>query len=156
MPETPYLEVTIGGQKAELEGIKEFPLTINYKLEDPDNFQTKTSSEAFNVKLPGTLQNERIANSYHNPSVEDNSPGQVYRSHRQATIVAAGQTMLTGKAFLTKALHGNKPESYEYNFYGDNGDWIVDLKEKTLYDFLQHIVITFSSMFALEKVITIC
>lgn len=129
------LHILIGGEEAEVESISEFPLAINYKLEDKDNFQQKTSDQVFDVTLPNTLQNSKISNAFENPAIEDNTPGQIYRNHRKASIIANGEVILEGKAFLQNA----NDEGYEYSFYGGNADWIIDLRSATLFDFLKHI-----------------
>ncbi len=137
MPNTPYIEVIIDGQEMDVE---EVTPTIKYKLEDSEDFQKKTSSQSFNVKFPRTLKNETVSNSFQNPAIEDLTPGQVFRNHRPAVIKGNGAEILVGKAFMVNG----EDRGYEYSFYGDNGDWIIDMKEKTMFDILQHITFTFS------------
>lgn len=144
MPSSKYLDIKIAGREVEITDPADFPFSINFKREDREDFQRKPSSQAFNVKLPPTLQNQQIANSFHNTAVNDNTPGQLLRSHQPLTVISAGINLMTGKAFLVNAEKTNVPEAYEFSFYGDNADWMIDLKEKTLFDFLQHITFTFS------------
>jgi hypothetical protein len=141
---TNYLNITIAGQPLDVGSVEDFPIAINYSLEDPEDFQKKESATSFNVKFPATLQNRKVANSYHDASTEDLTTGEQYKSHQPAIIEADGNELLVGKAFLVNATHSAVPEDYEYNFYGGNGDWIVDLKEKTLYDFLSGFSFTFT------------
>lgn len=134
------LEILIGKEEVEVESVKDFPLVLNYRLEDKDNFQTKTADTAYNVTIPYTLKNSRIANNYDNPSVEDNTPGQIHRNQKSLQVIANGQCIIEGKAFL----QDSNEKGYEYSFYGGNGDWIVDLKGTTLYDFLKSITFLFT------------
>jgi len=134
------LEILIGNEEAEVESIKDFPLQINYRLEDKDNFQSKTADAAYDVTIPYTIKNTKIANNFDNPSVEDNTPGQIHRNQKSLQVIANGQSILEGKAFL----QGSTDKGYEYSFYGGNGDWIVDLKGATLYDFLKDITFLFT------------
>src|SRR3954468_13867448 len=117
MPEK-YLNITIGKQSVDVGSLEDFPISVNYSLEDPEDFQKKTSDEAFNVKFPATLQNRKVANSFHNPGAEDLTAGQAFRSHQPAVIEADGEELLNGKAFLKNATHSALPEEYEYDFYG--------------------------------------
>lgn len=144
MPQSRYINVTIDGQRLDLESAEEFPISISYKLEDPENFQSKKSTEAFNVKVPATLDNDVVGNTFHNPGIEDLTADNVYRRHRRVVVEANGIELVVGKAFMINARHASCPISYEYNFYGNNGDWMIDLKEKTLFDFLRHISFEYS------------
>jgi hypothetical protein len=144
MPSDKFIKIWIDGQEVDVQDATRLPLAITYQKEDPDNFQRKRSSEALSIKLPATLGNGKIANTFHNPSVEDLTNGRAFRKPRTAVIEANGYELLIGKAFLQSASHTDTPESYEWSFYGNNAGWIVDLKEATLYDFLKHISFTFS------------
>jgi hypothetical protein len=144
LPLSKYIRVTIDDQQLDLPPIEELPLSISYKLEDPEDFQRKKSSEAFDVAVPATVNNQRIANSFHNSSVEDLTDGEIFRSNRNAVIEANGYELLIGKAFLNLAKHNRFPTEYEYSFFGNNADWIIDLKEATLFDFLKDIQFAFT------------
>lgn len=144
MPQSKYINVSIDGRQLDLKSIKDIPLSISYKLEDSEDFQTKKSSESFNVVIPATVKNDQIANTFHNPGVEDITPGQHFRNFRQAIIEANGIEILTGKCLLTNAGHNGRPLDYEFQFFGTNADWMIDLKEKTLFDFLNHITFPYT------------
>lgn len=139
-----YLEINIDGNQLDIKSIEELPILITYKLEDIPNFSTKTGTSSLNIAVPATQQNNRTANSYSNPSIEDLTGNQLYRGTRKAFIKAGGQELLVGKAFLKHAAHMSKPTGYEFDFYGNNSDWILDLQLKTLYDFVKHITFTFT------------
>lgn len=144
MADERYLNITIGGNKVQVKSPEDIPISVDYSLEDPDNFQKKKSAESFNVKIPANPNNDKLANTFWNPDINDLTSGEIFRSHQPAIIEAGGQELLVGKAFLVSASHTNRPQEYEFNFYGDNADWLVDLKETTLYDFLKHINFTFN------------
>lgn len=142
MPSAKYIRIAIDGQDVDLASLEDVPIAISYKLEDPEDFQKKKSSEAFNIAVPATTNNQQIANTFQNSGIEDLTDGQVFRSHRSAVIEANGYELLVGKAFLNSAKHQRVPKEYEYSFYGNNADWIIDLKEATLYDFLKPLQFT--------------
>lgn len=134
-----YLEVEIGDQELEITDPEQINIGINYALESADDFQRKASSSSLNVQFPATLKNQQAANTFHNPSVDDMSPEQARRNYQAAIIRAAGIELLRGKALLINGTKTSIPEFYEYAFYGNNADWMIDLKEKTMYDFLKDI-----------------
>lgn len=143
MPIGNYLRITIGDNHVEVNDIKSLPVSIDYSLEDSVNFQNKKSSESFDVTIPATLNNDITSNTFRNANIEDLTTNKIYKSFQKAVIEANGYEFLVGKAFLKKAIHSSVPISYSYNFLGDNADWLITLKEKTLYDFLNHISFVF-------------
>lgn len=144
MPLAKYIRLAIDDEQLDLPSLEDLPLSISYKLEDPEEFQRKKSSEAFDIVVPATTNNQRIANSFHNPDVEDMTTGEIFKSNRNAYIEANGYELLIGKAFLESASHNRFPKDYKFNFYGNNADWLIDLKESTLYDFLKDIQFAFT------------
>jgi hypothetical protein len=138
-----YLKIYIDDQQLQPQSVEEFPVSIAYKLEDPADFQTKTSSTALSVTVPATLNNDRTGNTFHNPSIEDFTPTEIYRNYRSVVVEAGSCEIFLGKAILTSASHTAKPQDYQYDFYGNNGDWIIPLKDKTLYDFIKHVQFLF-------------
>lgn len=144
MPLSKYIRVTIDDQQVDLPPSEELDIAITYQLEDPGDFQSKKSSEAPSISFPATVLNDRIFNTFHNPAVDDLSPENTFRRNRRAVIEANGYELLVGKAFLDRASHSSRPLSYKANLFGDNADWLIDLKEATLFDFLKHISFTFT------------
>jgi hypothetical protein len=136
MPQTNYLKIRVGNRDVQVEQSAELPITLNYALEDPDNFEQKQGSSAFDLTIPATQDNSQSFNSPHNPGVEDLTASEFFVSHMPCRIEANGIEILTGKAFLKEATHTDRPEKIVINCYGDNSDWVIDLKEATLYDFL--------------------
>lgn len=146
MPLAKYIKVHVAGEQMEMEAIDKLNVSISYKLEDQDDFQKKKSAESFGVRFPATLVNDKVSNTFHNPSVDDQTTDQIYKSARPAIIEANGYELLIGKAFMKSAQHSNRPMGYEYDFYGGNNDWVIDLKEVTLFDVLQHLTFSFSKV----------
>lgn len=144
MPQSKYIRMKIGGMDIQATDPEELPISIDYALEDPDNFQDKKSAQALSLKIPATLINDKAANTFRNPDVIDLTTGNVFRGNQQFSVEENGIEIMTGKAFLKSAVHNDKPKSYEYDLYGDNADWKIDLEETTLFDFLQYITFTFS------------
>lgn len=147
MPETKYINLYIDDKKVDLEELDALPVSISYQLEDAENFQKKKGNQSFNISAPATLNNDKIFNTFHNPSVEDLSTGQANRSHRSCRIEGNGEELLNGKSFLISGSHTDKPNKYEFNCYGGNADWLIDMKELTLYEVLKDIQFVFSKQF---------
>ncbi len=144
MPQDSTLKIRIGNHQVVVDDPSKIKLGIDYKLEDPDDFQKKKGSEATSIRVPATLMNDVVGNTYHQPGIEDLTDGQVFRNFQPAIIEAAGTEIFIGKAKLNEATHTDKPEDYEYDLFGNNLDWSLPLKETTLYDLLQHISFTFT------------
>lgn len=144
MATSEYLKILIDGQQLLLSENNKAAVTISYRLEDPEDFTRKKSSEALSITVPATVQNDQLGNTLYNPGVEDFTAEQVFTGSRPAVISAAGVELLVGRAFQVNAAHTDRPTNYEYDFYGNNGDWIIPLKEATLFDFLQHIRFQFT------------
>lgn len=144
MPLSKYIRVAIDNDDVDIPSTENFPIVISYKLEDKENFQSKKSSEAFDVTFPATVKNDQISNTFHNPGVDDTTPNNSYRSARNVMVESNSHELLIGKALLKNAKHNDRPLQYIYDFYGNNGDWIIDLKETTLFDFLKQINFTFT------------
>ncbi len=130
------LQIIINKQELEITNPEEHPFVVSYHIETINDFQEKRSSEAFDITVPATKNNATIANSYHDPNVMDMTAGQQFKNPQPVKVLANGVEILTGKALLQSAEHTDTPESYVYDMYGANGDWIIDLKEKTLWDFI--------------------
>lgn len=131
-----YIELHIDGQKADIDPAGQIP-TVSYALEDEENFEQKKAAESFDIEMPATLINDQIHNTLHDPSVVDNTAGGVYDNFKQARYVANGQEILLGKYLVRSVVSKNgQPQKYKGKIYGLNGDWVIDLKEKTLADFV--------------------
>jgi hypothetical protein len=130
------LEITIGGQQISVSDPAAIPISIDYALEDQENFQTKKGSQGADITVPATLINSVAAGSFHNPSVADLTKDETFKNPQDLVVRAHGNEIMVGKALLKRATHREMPISYTWNFYGDNTDWMIDLAEKTLYDFI--------------------
>ncbi|MGL4606370.1 MAG: hypothetical protein ACRCU3_02805, partial [Eubacteriaceae bacterium] len=121
----------------------EFPVTIDYSFEDTADFQRKKGSEALDIDLPGTLNNQRALKSIGNTSILDITGES--KSIKPFKIVAFGDEVFSGKAIpkSVKKKNGNV-KSMKINAFGGNADWIIALNEITLYDLLKHINLDFT------------
>ena len=140
MPSEKYLKLRIDKEELDIDGNSDFPIVFDYQLEDVENFQKKKSSESIGMKLPATLKNQRVLNTFHNSSVEDNTPLKNYSGIRTIVAEANGDEIFVGKAIAKRAKRkGGIPTLYEINAFGNNADWMIDLKDVTLYDILKKI-----------------
>lgn len=144
MPITKYLKLKIGNRVVQVQNYDELPFSINYSLENAQDFQSKESSNVIGLTVPATLINDAAANNFRNPDSLDSTPDQQYRSTEPCSIEATGHEIFTGKAFLKEGVHNIAPLNYKWDLLGDNGDWITALQESTLYDFLKQVSFTFS------------
>lgn len=138
------LKLKIDNQELDIDIYGNIPITFDYQLEDSQNFQKKKSSESLGLTIPATLNNQKILNTFHNTSIEDYSAGKIYKSIRNITVESDGIEIFVGKAIPKRAIKRNGiPMSYELNCFGNNAEWIIDLKELTLFDLFKHINFVF-------------
>jgi hypothetical protein len=139
-----YIKLKLDNQDLDIDANAGFPVVIDYQLEDTQDFQKKKSSEIIGLKIPATLNNQKVLNTFHNTSVEDNTPNQSYRNIKNIVAESNGIEIFIGKAIPKKATkRGKNPVSYELNCFGNNGDWIIDLKDLTLYELIKHLTFTY-------------
>lgn len=144
MPLDKYISLVLEGERVDFDPNGQVP-TIDYSLEDEENFEQKKAAESFNITLPPTINNQARFNSAHNPSIIDNTAQSVYERPQKAIYVANGYEVLIGKFFYESSkVKGRQITGYSGKLYGLNGDWVIDLKEKTLYDFIQPRTHTFN------------
>lgn len=131
-----YISLQIGGQEADLDPEGQVP-KVSYALEDSESFENKPAATAFDIQLAATLANDQIHNTLHDPSVQDNSASGIFDNFKPAIYIANGIELLIGKYLQDKVISRNgRPVQYQGKIYGLNGDWVIDLKEKTLLDFV--------------------
>lgn len=144
MPENKYLKIKIDNEELDIDVNADFPIVFDYQLEDVEDFQKKKSSESLAIKLPATKRNQKQLNTFNNTSFEDNSPNQFFRGIRRFVAEANGEEIFVGKATPKKAFRNSgRPTLYEINAFGNNADWMIDLKEVTLFDVLKKINFVF-------------
>lgn len=136
------LQIFIDGQQVDT--ALDTEVNISYKLEENSNFQEKSSGAALSINLPATAGNSRTSNAYHNPSVEDLTTGEAFKNARNGLIRAGSYEILKGPAYLTEATYTDRPIGYQYDFYGDNSDWMAQLTNTTLFDLLKNITFDFT------------
>lgn len=145
MPRTDYIILEIDGQQADFDPKSQVP-TISYQLEDKQNFEEKKSAEVLGIEMPATLINDQIHNTLHNPGVIDNTPDSQNVNFKSLRYIATGQEIFIGKYLPQSVIKKNgKPERYTGKGYGLNGDWVIDIKEKTIYDFLNPLIHIFDA-----------
>lgn len=145
-----YLGINIDNQPVELPERDNLGLSVSYILEDADQFQQKSGSPAFNINIPATPANDQIFNTYHNANVEDMSGTDAYTNPRKCEIIVGGVTILKGKSLLQDASHTRIAAGYNINAYGQNGDWVIDMKDLSLWDCLNTATHTFD-VFTVEE-----
>jgi hypothetical protein len=141
---TNYLDISIGNQQVHVTEPEDLPFSIDYKLEDEEDFQVKKGSEAIQIVVPATLINSKVANGFDQVGVEDMTPSQMFKSFQSIIVKHNGYELLVGKAVLNEASETDKPESYTFDAYGDNNDWIISLTDSTLFDFIKQVKFTFN------------
>lgn len=145
MPSTnKYLRLTIGSKQVQISDPEQLPISIDYALEDPENFQNKSAAQALGINVPATLLNDIAGNTFRNTDIMDLTDGNAFRSNQRFVLDENGYEIMIGKAMLKSATHDSLPKDYSYDLYGDNADWVVDMQDATLFDFLQHINFDFT------------
>lgn len=131
-----YISLEIDGVKADIDPKGQVP-TVSYQLEDEEDFEQKKSAESLNIETPGSVINDQIHNTLHNPGIIDNTTNQVYDNYRPLRYIANGDEILIGKYLVQSVVKKNgRVEKYKGKAYGLNGDWVIDMKEKTIFDFI--------------------
>lgn len=138
------IQINLDGNMLDIDQDAENPISVSYTTEDDDDFQNRGSSISLDVKVPATLNNDKSLNSFHNPNIEDFSQDEYFTSPKNCSIVAGGDEIITGKAIIKSATHTNKPEAYNLNVYGNNGDWLVQMQDMTLWDVVSSATHIFS------------
>jgi hypothetical protein len=141
---TNYLEISIGNQQVSVTDPEVLPFAIDYKLEDEEDFQVKKGSEATQIVIPASLMNSRVANGFDQVGVEDMTPDQSFKGFQNILVKHNGYELMVGKAVLGEAAETDKPESYTFDAYADNNDWVIALADATLWDFLKRVRFIFS------------
>ena len=135
MPLTKFLTILINNQNADLGEIDNVGLVIDYILEEPANFSSKQGSQSLGLVLPATKNNDKIFNTYWNPQVDDLSPGGSFRETMDVRIYVNGTVLIfQGYGILQEATATDVPVSYTINIYGNNGEWIIDMQNMTMWD----------------------
>lgn len=146
-----YISLIIAGRKADIDPEGQVP-TVSYALEDEQDFEVKKSADSFNIELPATVINDQIHNTLFNPSVVDKTTDQVYDNFRPCIYMANGTEILIGQYLLQSVrMRNGLPQKYLGKIYGLNGDWVIALKEKTLFDFVNPLPHTFNAVTIIDS-----
>lgn len=130
-----HVEVLIDGEKLEVD-IEQLPVSISYILEDSEQMMQKKGSESLDITTPITNKNSKLANTLHSLSSVDMTGNDQFEKPRKAVLRSHGYELIVGKALLKKVSHSINPEKATWNIYGDNADWAIELKDKTLQPFI--------------------
>ena len=126
-----YLEINVEGTVLEPD-IENTTIAISWALESTEDFTRKKGSEALDIETWLNNRNSKTANTLHDPASIDMTAGEQFEKPRPATIKANGYEFLVGKALLKGITHNVQPIKARWNFYGENSDWAIDMKEVTL------------------------
>lgn len=133
---TDYIKIDIDGSLVDLP--KEFTsLRLTYALKDRRGLATNTGSRSeYSFEFPATKQNDSIFNGFWDVG-RQNADRQVFRP---ASIEVDGMPYFQGKAQLTSVTTQDnqyywKGKRYKVAFYGNNADWVQDIREKKLYEY---------------------
>jgi hypothetical protein len=112
-------------------------LNLTYSLKDRDGFAVNTGSRSeYSFEFPSTHNNDIIFSRFYDVS-EETQNKQVLLS---AIIEVNGLPFFSGLAQLTSTtieadLFYWKGQNYKVSFYGNNVDWVAQLKNKYLYQY---------------------
>jgi hypothetical protein len=135
MADTPYIAIRLNGETLHIPQTKDLPISLNFEIEDEDDFRQKKAGTSLNISVPATTNNSSKLNTLFNPGAEDLLPDEGFDKPLDMVIIGAGQELMKGKAFVLGAKKlGGKPLSFDINCFGDNADWVIPNKELTLHD----------------------
>ena len=130
----PRIKIEIDGALVDLPE-KITSLKMTFALKDRSGITGNTGARSeYAFTLPATKTNDQIFKRFWNPA-EINEEEQKFR---RASIEVGGLPYLQGKSQLTSAtgrgnIYGRAGDAYKVAFYGNNVDWIADLREARLY-----------------------
>jgi hypothetical protein len=130
------IKIYIDNQVVDLP-VNDLNLNLTYSLKDRDGFAVNTGSRSeYSFEFPSTHNNDIIFSRFYDVS-EETQNKQVLLS---ATIEVNGLPFFSGLAQLTSTtieadLFYWKGQTYKVSFYGNNVDWVAQLKNKYLYQY---------------------
>lgn len=140
MSGTKYIQLKLSGQNLDIPQDEDIPISIDFEIEDSQDFRQKKSGSSLNITVPSTINNSSKLNTLFNDNVEDTTSEKIFNKPMDIILSTAGHELLKGKAFVTGAKKVNGiPNSFEINCFGDNGDWVIPLKEITLHDIVSDV-----------------
>jgi hypothetical protein len=129
------IEIYIDGIKADLPE-KDLNLNLTFALKDRNGIAINSGSRSeYSFDLPATKQNDYIFSRFHDV-------GEVTFSKQDllpAIIIVDGLPFFEGRAQVRSVTTQQdrfywKGLSYKVSFYGNNVDWVADLKNKYIYE----------------------
>lgn len=117
--------------------VNDLNLNLTYSLKDRDGFAVNTGSRSeYSFELPSTHNNDVIFSRFYDVS-EETGNKQVLLT---ASIEVNGLPFFSGLAQLTSTtiepdLYYWRGKTYKVSFYGNNVDWVAQLKDKYLYQY---------------------
>ena len=130
------IKIIIDNQVVDLP-VNDLNLNLTYSLKDRDGFAVNTGSRSeYSFELPSTHNNDLIFSRFYDVS-EETGTKQVLLT---ASIEVNGLPFFSGLAQLTSTtiepdLYYWKGKTYKVSFYGNNVDWVAQLKDKYLYQY---------------------
>ena len=128
------IKIIIDNQVVDLP-VNDLNLNLTYSLKDRDGFAVNTGSRSeYSFELPSTHNNDVIFSRFYDVS-EETGNKQVLLT---ASIEVNGLPFFSGLAQLTSTtiepdLYYWKGKTYKVGFYGNNVDWVAQLKDKYLF-----------------------
>ena len=129
------IEIYIDGIKADLPE-KDLNLNLTFALKDRNGIAINSGSRSeYSFDLPATKQNDNIFSRFHDV-------GEVTLQRQDllpAIIIVDGLPFFEGKAQVRSVTTQQdrfywKGLSYKVSFYGNNVDWVADLKNRYIYE----------------------
>lgn len=117
--------------------VNDLNLNLTFALKDKDGFAINTGSRSeYSFELPSTHNNDIIFSRFYDVS-EETINKQILLP---ASIEVNGLPFFSGLAQLTSTtiegdLYYWKGKTYKVSFYGNNVDWVAQLKDKYLYQY---------------------
>jgi hypothetical protein len=130
------IKIYIDNQVVDLP-VNDLNLNLTYSLKDRDGFAVNTGSRSeYSFEFPSTHNNDLIFSRFYDVS-EETQNKQVLLT---ASIEVNGLPFFSGLAQLTSTtieadLFYWKGQTYKVSFYGNNVDWVAQLKNKYLYQY---------------------
>ena len=141
---TSYVKVVINGQTVDIDDSYKAVVVMSIRFTVPEDFSSKQSITLPSITVPATKNNNNIFNRMFDPHIKDYTPDKDSESPMKLEVYVAGILVAFGYVIITHASRKNGlPESYTFEGYANNGDWIKLSENMTLWDNLNTNSFTF-------------
>jgi hypothetical protein len=117
----------------EVGNVKNFPLALTNGIADLRNIESKTGSYSTSFKIPSTKANDDLLEHIY---ISQQKNYKDMDAEKDCRIRVNGVDLEQGKLRITRIKGGGrtKQTDYSFKFFGNNMDWVLGMRGKTMQD----------------------